>query len=270
MASRRTRVTHIATLLGLSARTHRHKAWPLRYATHRQSTRTVKWQPRQNKKMRLARYTRRVSSCAGIRLLSPLTATGAAAASVRGGGAGRWHRHAVRVRSHRQRRRGPGERHLAHPPCHSLAHAGQAPLLALAVSSEAHAIAALVAVAAPVGLAAGTVTAAHGAPLSIHDSLAIGSGHGPCPRGVHARHAQECDGREGHGRRLADARAACVVSGPEQKTARRDVLVRVVEGRGKLAHSHAGGRSASRGASVHFDTESRDEERPLGLTVRSG
>jgi len=60
--------------------------------------------------------------------------------------------------------------------------------------------------------------------------------------------------------RLADARAACVVSGLEQKTTIRDVLVRVVEGRGKLAHSHAGGRSVSRGASVHFDAESRVEK----------
>ena len=86
---------------------------------------------------------------------------------------------------------GGGERHMARSPCHSLARAEQAPLLALAVSSEAHAIAALVAVTAPVGLAAGTFTAAHGVPVSIHDSHAIGIGHGLCPRGVNARHAQE-------------------------------------------------------------------------------
>jgi len=69
---RRTHATHIATQLGLSARTHRLKLGPKphRYATHQQSAVAKAKKGRQKKKKkRLARYRRRVSARARKRPL---------------------------------------------------------------------------------------------------------------------------------------------------------------------------------------------------------
>jgi len=69
----RTHATHIATRLGLSARTHRLKLGPKphRYATHQQSAVPKKGRQKKKKKRkkRLARYRRRVSARARKRPL---------------------------------------------------------------------------------------------------------------------------------------------------------------------------------------------------------
>jgi len=69
--ARTSRITQIATQLGLSARTHRLQLGPKphRYATHQQSAVTKKGRQKKKKKKRLARYRRRVSACARKRPL---------------------------------------------------------------------------------------------------------------------------------------------------------------------------------------------------------